>query len=366
MNKKKFTESFNPFFLIFFFFLFKSLTGSAQDCIFTLQAAEKLYTQGLIEEIPQMLEPCIRRGLSKEDKVQALKLVILSELFDDNLQEAENKMLSFLRQYPEYELTPADVAEFIFLFESYEVLPLFSVGGTFGANISLNQVIENFGASDLNEYSGNYLLSGVGLQGGLYINRYIYKNLGVSFEVLYTQNIYNFQDKIPYEATTNSYGIIDYEETLTTILVPLTLTYDFYTPTKWDPYIRGGFGTGLLMDAKSSLVRDYEGTGSVQLAKIKGSDIAFKNSRKDFNFWAVLGGGVKFKIPHSYIMMDLRYNFGLNNIVERENRYSQDEQPIVFDYHYEGNDFRLDNITFSVGWVYTFYKPVKSTLRKRQ
>ena len=84
-----------------------------QDCIFKLQEAEKLYTQGLIEEIPQLLEPCIKRGLSKEDKLQAFKLVILSYLFDDNQQEAEREILNYIKQYPEYEITPATkISEF--------------------------------------------------------------------------------------------------------------------------------------------------------------------------------------------------------------------------------------------------------------
>ena len=90
-----------------------------QDCVFKLQEAEKLYSQGLIEEIPQLLNPCIESGLSQEDKLQAYKLVILSYLFNDEQVDAEDAMLSFLKRYPEYEISPTDPTEFVYLFESF-------------------------------------------------------------------------------------------------------------------------------------------------------------------------------------------------------------------------------------------------------
>jgi len=328
-----------------------------EDCIFKLQEAEKLYTQGLIEEIPQLLEPCIKKGLSKEDKLQAFKLVILSYLFDDNQQEAEREILNYIKQYPEYEIIPTDATEFVYLFESYNPVPVYSFGGSFGSNTSLMSLLEPFDTENLDDYTGDYTPSGMGLQGGLFIDRYLHKNWRLSVELFYSQNKFKYNDLL--------YGFaqINYIETHTAIHLPLTVTYSFKTEKKWNPYLRAGFGTSLLLDAKSTMTRDYVETGSLQFAKIKGSDIDIKNNTESLHYWTILGGGVKYKIPHSYLFFDVRFNYGLNNSIKTENRFDENEQELIFKYFFEHDDFKLNNLSFSLGWAYTFYKPQKRSGR---
>ncbi len=331
--------------------------GQQEDCIFKLQEAEKLYTQGLIEEIPQLLEPCIKRGLSKEDKLQAFKLIILSYLFDDNQQEAEREILNYIKQYPEYEITPADQTEFVYLFESYNPVPVYSFGGSLGLNTSLISLLEPFGTENLDDYTGDYTSSGMGLQGGLFADRYLHKNWRLSVELLYNQNKFKYNDRL------NDFASITYIETHTAIQLPLTVTYSFQTEKKWNPYLRAGFGTSLLLDAKSTITRDYIETGSLQFAEIKGSDIDIKNNRESLHYWTILGGGVKYKITHSYLFFDVRFNYGLNNCIKTQNRFDENEQELIFKYFFAHDDFKLNNLSFSLGWAYTFYKPQKRSGR---
>ena len=326
-----------------------------EDCIFKLQEAEKLYTQGLIEDIPQLLEPCIKRGLSKEDKLQAFKLVILSYLFDDNQEEAEREILNYIKQYPEYEITPADQTEFVYLFESYNPVPVYSFGGSVGSNLSLISLLEPFGTENLGDFTGDYIPSGMGLQGGLFVDRYLKKNWRLSVELFYSQNIFKYND-ILYD-----FGSIDYIETHTAIQLPLTVTYSFLTEKKWNPYLRAGFGTSLLLDAKSTITRDYVETGSLQFTEIKASDFNIKNNTESLHYWTILGGGVKYKITHSYLFFDVRLNYGLNNIIK--NRLDENGQELIFKYFFEHDDFKLNNLSFSLGWAYTFYKPQKRSGR---
>ncbi|MBA7579894.1 hypothetical protein ES708_21775 [subsurface metagenome] len=328
-----------------------------EDCIFKLQEAEKLYTQGLIEDIPQLLEPCIKRGLSKEDKLQAFKLIILSYLFDDNQQEAEREILNYIKQYPEYEITPADQIEFVYLFESYNPVPVYSFGGSLGLNTSLISLLEPFDTENLDDYTGDYTPSGMGLQGGLFADRYLHKNWRFSVELFYSQNKFKYNDEL------NDFASITYIETHTAIQLPLTVTYSFQTEKKWNPYLRAGFGTSLLLDAKSTITRDYVETGSLQFTEIKGSDIDIKNNRESLHYWTILGGGVKYKIPHSYLFFDVRFNYGLNNCIKTQNRFDENEQELIFKYFFSHDDFKLNNLSFSLGWAYTFYKPQKRSGR---
>jgi len=331
--------------------------GQQEDCIFKLQEADKLYTQGLIEEIPQLLEPCIKRGLSKEDKLVAFKLIILSYLFDDNQQEAEREILNYIKQYPEYEIAPTDATEFVYLFESYDPVPVYSFGGSVGSNLSLISLLEPFDTENLDDYTGDYTPSGMGLQGGLFVDRYLHENWRLSVELFYSQNIFKYNDRL------NDFASIDYIETHTAIQLPLTATYSFLTEGKWNPYLRAGFGTSFLLDAKSTITRDYVETGSLQFAEIKSSDIDIKNNTESLQYWTIFGGGVKYKITHSYLFFDVRFNYGLNNSIKTENRYDENEQELIFKYFFAHDDFKLNNLSFSLGWAYTFYKPQKRSGR---
>ena len=343
--------------IIIFVVGFLNISFSQQeDCIFKLQEAEKLYTQGLIEEIPQLLEPCIKRGLSKEDKLQAFKLVILSYLFDDNQQEAEREILNYIKQYPEYEITPTDATEFVYLFESYNPVPVYSFGGSLGLNTSLISLLEPFDTENLDDI-GDYTPSGMVLQGGFFIDRYLHKNWRFSVELLYTQNKFEYNDIL------YGFASINYIETHTAIQLPLTVTYSFQTEKKLNPYLRAGFGTSLLLDAKSTITREYVETGSLQFTEIKDSDIDIKNNRESLHYWTILGGGVKYKITHSYLFFDVRFNYGLNNSIKTENRFDENEQEFIFKSFFEHDDFKLNNLSFSLGWAYTFYKPQKRSGR---
>ena len=53
-------------------------------------------------------------------------------------------------------------------------------------------------------------------------------------------------------------------------------------------------------------------------------------------------------------MLDLRYNFGLTNNVNGENRYKDDEEWSL--YQYVDDDFSINNFYMSLGYVYSFYK----------
>src|SRR3972149_11036799 len=92
---------------------------SQEDCSAKIQEAKKFYEMGMIEEIHQMLSPCIEYGFTRTQKIEAYKLIILSYLFDDDQFEAERSMLEFLKKFPEYEIIPNDPVEFVYLFDSY-------------------------------------------------------------------------------------------------------------------------------------------------------------------------------------------------------------------------------------------------------
>lgn len=322
-----------------------------QDCVFKLQEAEKLYSQGLIEEIPQLLNPCIESGLSQEDRLQASKLVILSYLFNDEQGDAENTMLSFLRRYPEYEISPTDPKEFVYLFESFSNIALYSFGISGGLNLTNISLREQYGTYNYNQSQQEYI-SGFGYQVGININRYIADNLEFVFEIKYKQNKFESLVDIP-DFDDMGFNQIFFSETQTRIEIPLTVTYDFEYG-KWKPFLRAGGSIGYLTNVYSKITRFF----SHNYTDVKSPDINVSDYRNQLNFWGIVGGGIKYRIPRGYIILDVRYNIGLQNQVNQNNRVLQGSEQI-WKYHYMDDNFILNNGSVSIGYVFLLYKPEK-------
>jgi len=331
------------------------MLGLAQDCIFKLQEAEKLYTQGLIEEIPELLDSCIQKGFSKDEKLQALKLIILAHLFDDNLEEADNKMYNFLRLYPEYEITPADPAEFVQLFESYNVLPRFSVGVHMGTSLSLIQVLEPFGTHNLYNSERKYSFTGVPLTVGVNLHRLLFDNFELNLEMNFSTCKFEYNNE-----NYSGFGNINYNESQSRIDMPLSCTYDIGNK-RIKPYLRLGIGGGYLIESSTKSILQYlDGSHDDR----KGENIVRTDNRNVFTLWGIVGTGLKYKLPKGYILADVRYNQSLINQVKPEYRYksnnsSYSENDFTWFYFLTDENFLMNNISFSVGYVRLLYKPRK-------
>lgn len=79
--------------------------------------------------------------------------------------------------------------------------------------------------------------------------------------------------------------------------------------------------------------------------------------RNDFNYGFILGGGLKYKVGINYIVLNIRYTRGINNLVSSEKRYSNHE--LLYTFGYVDNDFRMDNLAISFGIERAFYKSKK-------
>ena len=58
-----------------------------EGCALTLIEAQKLYDDGLIEQIEKTLQPCIDKGFTADETEQAFRLIILASLYSDSPSE---------------------------------------------------------------------------------------------------------------------------------------------------------------------------------------------------------------------------------------------------------------------------------------
>lgn len=326
----------------FILFMFCKSLSAQENCASQLVEAQKLYKQGLIEDIPQLLKPCIENGFTRVQRNAAYKLLILAYLFDGDQYNAEKTMIEFLKKNPEYEVMPSDPVEFVSLFETFRTLSVFSFGLKLGPNISNPRIIEPFDQGDAN-HSASRNRSGGGYQAGLSINRYIAQRVFLNLGLNFVHNSYKFIEEqtlilTRQEPVTSTFTL---KESLNRYEIPISVGYEF-EHTDFNTFIRTGFSISNIFRVTAKRETD------VVLA-----DLNFTDRRRDLLFSGHIGAGVKYKIPRGFLVLDVRYHYGFNNIVEPEFRYKDSEKG------YEDDDFSLYNLTISFGYYFSFYQPKK-------
>ena len=332
------------------------LLGHAQkDCALTLKEAQKSYEDGLLEKIPNMLKPCIKSGFSKEDKLQALRLIILTNLFEDDALQADEHMEKLLKIEPEYIVNEAvDPIEFINLLNSFQTNPIYTFGITGGLNFSQIRVYETFGTSDIVNSPGLYSSGGVGYQVNVTIGRHIISGLSINLDIFFSGK------KFEYTNTADAqYYSLSVKENQTWMGFPLTLTYDFLQSKKISPYKQIGAAYSLLLSAKSAVIRTYDDNSS---ADVTGADVNVKPLRNSGNFWLSGGLGVKYRVKKGMFLVNFTYLRGMQNMVDKAERYSNEE--LVYKYYHIDDDFTMDNYMISVGFLYSIYQPKKLKQKK--
>ena len=360
-------------FLLFFIFgLFAARAQQKEDCAIVLKNALKTYDEGAIEKVVDMLQGCMENGFSKEEKVQAYRLLILTYLFENNRTEAERNMVKLLKMEPEYQVNSAvDPPEFIKLFESYRTMPVFSMGLALGINFSVVSVLKNYSIDIVDPKTKIKYHSKVGFQVALNYNHYLFDRCELSVEASLGTNTFQYQNDLI------DFANVTFKETQSWIKLPVSATYDFGKGKKFKPYARLGASVGYLFSDNANIVRTYplEDNSSssagkhapvtsptISLKKYKYTDqfgsTQTTNLRNTFNYWILVGGGIKYKIKRGFVVLDVRYNLGLLNQVNTANRYSGISD-LVFKYYYIDSDFKMSDLAVSLKYVRSFYKPKK-------
>jgi hypothetical protein len=330
-----------------------ALLQAQTDCGTKIQEAQKLYDQGMIEEIPQMLAPCMENGFTRVQKIEAYKLIILSYLFDDNQFEAEKTMVEFLKKFPEYEIMPNDPVEFVYLFESYRTTSVFSFGLTAGINLTDPRIIQPWSVFDMSTVKlSNHMRTG--FQVGAGMGRYISKKMLLNLEFLFSENQYSFTDelRVPLSGGNDGINSVVYKEKLYKAELPLTLSYEF-SARKVHYFLRTGASLATLTGVTGAASRKY----LEEAQPITGEMKDMTAYRTKILYSAIVGTGFRYKVPRGVLTLDLRVNLGLNNIVKPEERY-RNQQMITRSY-YVDDDFSLTTFSFSAGYYFSFYKPKK-------
>ncbi len=325
-------------------------TFGQNNCPQTLKKAQDTYDEGRISEVPDLLDPCLKdkNGFTKEERIDAYKLLTLTWLYFNEKGKAEESMHNFLVLNPEYEINELiDPTEFINLYNSFRTTPVLIYGLKIGFNGQDVNVIRNFSVDNSNTNRGKYR-SPVGIQFGLSFEIPVKKRFSILTEFNFTKKNYQYNDQILQFAT------VEFIEKQTLLEVPVLLHFNL-SKKKFCPYVNVGGTFSYLASAKTNVTRKDDLDG--QLLDVPGPELKIANLRHRMMYNASIGAGFKLKnvISNGYLIVDLRYNIGLRNVVKPENRGTNKE--LLYNYLYLDNDFTMNSFVVSVGYALPKYKP---------
>ncbi len=328
-----------------------NLIGYSQDtgsCAEKLANAESLFAKGQVDQVPSVLSDCMKSGFTKEEALAAYKLLIQSYLLDDKLELADSTMLAFLKKNPEYQISPTDHSSFVHLFNSFRVKPVIQIALHLGTNLPFITFIDQktvdseYGKSN---YKSNALNLFTSIEAKIELNTKMEINVEAGYSQLSFSNNGNFM----------GFGETEYSESQKRIELPVSVTYNFVNVSKFTIYGRLGFGPSLTLGSTAKKPV-FIPTDINNFDSRKGSDIDRKDSRILLDVLIQAGAGVKYKTPGGYLFTEVRSNFGILNQTIRGGDSASELQ---WHYFYKDNDFHMNSLNFSVGYIQLFYKPSK-------
>lgn len=339
------------FLLIFPFSGYSQEVGS---CAEKLKNAQALFARGQVEQVPSILRECMKSGFTREEYLDAYKLLIQSYLFEDKLEKADSSMLEFLKKNPEYELSPTDHSSFVHLFNGFIVKPIVQVSFHLGTNIPfLTFVTDNYvsGEPGASKHTSELINLFISLEAKFKLNQYMDINFEPGYSMLSFTNVDDCNDLLNDEV--KKIGETTYTESQKRIELPLSLTYNLKRFGKFTPYARFGVGPALTLNSTATAV--YK---PISDTPYSGPEISRKTSRISLDFFTQTGAGIKYKTRGGYLFTELRSNFGF--IYQAIGKGSTpEEQELSLNYHYTDDDFHLNALNFTVGYTQIFYKPSK-------
>lgn len=321
------------------------LSAQGNSCEEQLNAATAEFEAGRFYGIPAMLKPCIDKGFTREQRQRAFLLLTQAYLLLDDPIGTDNSYLEVLRANPEFVPdTARDQIDVVYLSKRFTAAPRFSLFGRIGGNFSPVRVIQEISAAG-GPSESEYKLR-LGFQTGVGADWHISEQLAVTGELNYAFTSYR-KNQVKFNEDVEEF--IDKQNWLS---IPVGVKYTFRIREEIRPYILTGYSFNLLFSDRAQLRSIKEDDGVILDETLPEESYTAYRVKANASFF--IGGGAKYKIGLNFLFAEMRYNFGLTNVVTPTTTY---EGP-AYDGHVD-DYFRLDNFSLSVGFVHPLYKARK-------
>jgi hypothetical protein len=316
------------------------------SCSDALKEAYLEYEAGRFNASLEILKPCIN-SLEKERKFEAFRLQALCHLFLKDNKNADAAVVQLLKSNPNYREFPYfDPLSFTKLLSTFDVFPKFELGLKTSININSVNPIKNYSLTGSNAE----FLPKAGFQGGVFIEYYLRRTLSLNAEFLYEGLNYSrvANDVLGWKQV--------YLENMKFWSIPITARCYLKPMKGWILAGELGFQTQFLSSTNSNVIlSNNENQSRVQLTANQSE------ARKKTMFYGLAGASIKHKLAGGTISLNIRYAFGLNNVVNSDKRWSN--TAFIFDSQYVDSDMKFNPLYFSVGYQVPI--PGKYTVKKK-
>jgi hypothetical protein len=312
-------------------------------CGQSLIEAEGAYYAGRLDEVRRILNDCLYDGFTKDQKVEAYKLIALSWIFSRNYASADSALVSLLKLRPRFEPGAQDPPELQSRLDNIESRPLV------GLHLLLGQYLPVFHVDEVYNLRGQptdvTYSSSAGFVMGVASSYYLTKHwlIEASFE---TQEV--------------EFEINNDDDLVETRMNEVQARSQWVAMAGYSHQWKGGIGIQALLGASYSTLRSA--TSSLyRLETVANSDDVIYREQLDFSNMAhrrrtevrpmVL---LRFLTPQKNLPYQLnvffRYEWGLASSVK--DRYGNIPQTI--EYEWIEDDFRVSY--FTLGLNITIHK----------
>lgn len=313
-------------------------------CSEQLRVAQRRYDEGLLDDIPKLLSGCLENGFSKEEKMNAYKLLIQTYLYSDATAMADQTMVAFLRDFPEYKIAGNDPKEFVLLHKSYRTEPIMNIELVGGGNFSSPQVREYFGVESLSNETADYeALFGFNV-GVNYVDR-LYQDFDFSAGVLFRFQKYGYTNAV--------YSHSEVWATFTEMQIgaPVSARYNFKVFG-----VRGHAFLGVEPCYRLSTSVDFSRILSGGADPITGT-VSLNEMRKKFDINPILGVGGFFNIGSAKFKANAKLRFATISSTTNELRYSRPD--LIEKFYYIDDNILVHELSVSVAYIISVYNPKK-------
>jgi hypothetical protein len=344
---------------------------SQNNCEANLTQAQEWLDQGRLNGISALLNACLNNGFTKEQKVQAFRILTMTYLYNDDPYAAEQSYLALLAEDPEYQLLDTDPIELEHLGEQYITTPIISWRFMVGANTSFITVIHENGTYNINDSQQKYTPDfGFNVNGA--VDVHFSKMVSITAGLELSSHKFRYSNQF-FEGTVQTLGATQTvsdeqtkEENFIEASLPISIKLDFpINNSGWSVYAYGGYSINYnwLYRADLRITPGDAGSGSNVQATVSGPKLDIGIIRKDWTQSFLGGVGVKKRFGYKYGFIDIRYKGGLTNLLQEEKQFSfennEELQEYTFTYAMVDDDFRLNALSINVGVIIPMYRPRK-------
>jgi hypothetical protein len=136
------------------------------------------------------------------------------------------------------------------------------------------------------------------------------------------------------------------KENLNYLDLPLSMNYYFNPTSRLRFYILGGAYCGILLFTNA----DYRAENTIENKTLTLNNYSNYDRRNKFNFGAVLGSGITYKVKSGILSLQAAYFNSFRNINKAGTRL--DNWTLFDTYLFADDDIRLNNLAISIGYLF--------------